>query len=253
MLPLSDSGRPPAVTRSAERPGRLAGIAFALRWRMDRPLGAFLGGMPIVEWLSAHLYPVVFVGALVDASGVPFPGRLLLIAAGALTAAGHGHLSGVIAVTIIAAMTMDHAWYFAARANSARVLRLYRRMTGITDRRGGPGADYFGRYGMATIIVGRFSTTVRAVGWPLAAARGLGYVRFLMLDLVGATIWATLWVGLGWTMGARWKSAADAADAWIVAGTAVLLVIAAAPFAIQIWRRRRRNEEHAIPKQASGP
>jgi membrane protein DedA with SNARE-associated domain len=216
------------------------------------PIAAFFEGMPIIEWLSAHLYPVVFIGALVDASGIPFPGRLLLIAAGAMTAAGHGHLWGVIVLAVVAAMTMDHAWYFAARANSTRVLRLYRRLTGMTDRRGGPIADYVGGYGVATIILGRFSTSVRALGWPMAA-RGIGYVRFLVVDLAGAAIWATLWVGLGWTMGGRWRSAADAADVWVVVGTAIALALAAAPFVIHIFRRRRGRRPARHIRESLGP
>lgn len=198
----------------------------------------FLQELPIFESLAAHLYPVVFFGALVDASGIPFPGRLLLIAAGALSHAGQGHLAVVIGLTMIAAMTMDHAWYFASRASSQRLLGLYRRLTGFSGRRGDPVIDYFVRYGAATIVLGRFSTAVRALAWPAAASHGIGYVKFLLLDLVGAGVWASLWVGLGWSVGLGWRSAGDAAGAWVMAGTALLVAVAAAPLVIHLWRRR---------------
>ena len=41
----------------------------------------------LFDWLAAHTYVVAFAGALIDATGLPFPGRLLLVAAGAVTAA----------------------------------------------------------------------------------------------------------------------------------------------------------------------
>ena len=50
--------------------------------------------------------------------------------------------------------------------------------------------DYFVRYGVATIVLGRFFTSVRAIAWPAAAAHGVGYPMFLMLDIAAAGLWA---------------------------------------------------------------
>src|SRR5256885_4084672 len=46
---------------------------------------------PLGAWLLQHTYLVVFVGALIDATGIPFPGRLILVAAGALPPPRGGH------------------------------------------------------------------------------------------------------------------------------------------------------------------
>jgi len=51
-------------------------------------LQSYAGGMPealqpVAAWLLSHTYLVVFFGALIDATGIPFPGRLILVAAGA--------------------------------------------------------------------------------------------------------------------------------------------------------------------------
>ena len=55
----------------------------------------------------AHAYLVVFVGALVDATGFPFPGRLLLAAAGAYAAAGHASVTAFIALGALGALLTD--------------------------------------------------------------------------------------------------------------------------------------------------
>ena len=73
----------------------------------------------LVEWLAAYTYPVVFVGTLIDASGLPFPGRLLLIAAGAIAAAGRRDVAVVIVAGIVAAMMMDAVWYYAGTRGSS--------------------------------------------------------------------------------------------------------------------------------------
>ena len=55
----------------------------------------------VLDWLAASAYPVVFIGTLIDASGVPFPGRLLLVAAGALAAAGRHSVLLIIALAAV--------------------------------------------------------------------------------------------------------------------------------------------------------
>jgi membrane protein DedA with SNARE-associated domain len=193
-----------------------------------------------IEWLTAYTYPVVFLGTLIDATGVPFPGRVLLIAAGALAGTGRRHVAVVIGAGALAAMIMDTLWYVAGARGSTRLLALFRRFTG-TESASDSAIDYFARYGVATIILGRFFTSLRMFAWPAAAAHGLGYGRFLLFDLVGAVIWASTWVLIGWFVGARWESAAQTAGVGVAAGGAVVLVVAIAPLVMRMWRRRGRR------------
>jgi membrane protein DedA with SNARE-associated domain len=146
----------------------------------------------VVEWLAAYTYPVVFVGTLIDASGFPFPGRLLLVAAGALAGAGRQNVVVVIGLGALAAMLMDQVWYLAAARAGDRVLALLRRLAGSARIEDDDAVDYFARYGAATILVGRFFTSVRVLAWPVAAARGIGYPKFFVLDVFAATAWTTL-------------------------------------------------------------
>ena len=79
----------------------------------------------VVGWLGAHTYPIVFVGTLIDASGVPFPGRLLLVAAGALAGSGRGSIVVIIVLGTVAAVLMDHVWYLAGLWGGERLLRRF--------------------------------------------------------------------------------------------------------------------------------
>jgi len=45
-----------------------------------------------MSWLTEHVYVLAFVAALVDATALPFPGRLLLIVTGALAAKGEARV-----------------------------------------------------------------------------------------------------------------------------------------------------------------
>jgi membrane protein DedA with SNARE-associated domain len=196
----------------------------------------------LLGWLAAHTYAVVFVGTLIDASGVPFPGRLLLIAAGAVAATDGRSLVGLIVLGAVAAMVMDHVWYLAATWGSEWVVALYRRLTGWSGADPDTARAYFTRYGAATIVVGRFFTSVRALAWPMAAAHGVGYATFFALDLAAALLWAALWVVLGWVVGDRWASVVETAGAWSAIAGALVFALALAPVAMRLWRRHRRPQ-----------
>jgi membrane protein DedA with SNARE-associated domain len=134
-------------------------------------------------------------------------------------------------------MLMDHAWYLAGVWGSERLLRLLRRIVGRSAVDSDIARTYFTRYGPATIIAGRFFSSVRAT-WPVVAAH-MGYSKFLVLDAMGAGLWVSLWVLLGVVVGDRWASAADTAGVWVALGGAVLLVVAVAPIATRLWRGHR--------------
>jgi membrane protein DedA with SNARE-associated domain len=195
---------------------------------------------PLFDWLVDHTYLVVFLGTVIDATGLPFPGRILLAAAGALAANGHASLPLVIALGALGAMLVDQVWYLTITRGSNWLIDFYCRLTRRQRGCSQDDADYFRRYGAATIILGRFFTVIRVVAWPLAAANGVGYGRFLLLDLVGASVWASMWVLLGWLVGDQWESVAQTVGGWAAIAGVVVGLGVAAPLALRVWRRRAR-------------
>jgi membrane protein DedA with SNARE-associated domain len=191
----------------------------------------------LTAWLVQHTYLVVFVCTLVDATAIPFPGRLVLAAAGAFAAAGDTNPWLVIVIGTAGIVITDHVWYFAGTMVSGdRLLRLYCRLTFSTPDCVQRTTDWFKRSGALTIVVGRFVAAVRVLAWPLARAHGVRYVTFLLLDVTAALAWTAIWVGLGWLLGARWADA-PAEIRWI---SVALAVAAGAVFlAVRLWQRRR--------------
>lgn len=195
----------------------------------------------LLTWLTTSLYMAVFVGVLIDATGIPFPGRLLLIAAGALSRTDHAALAWVIAIAAAAAVAMDLAWYIAGRWSAERVLALYRKLPGWRRGRDDDPPEYFARYGAATIPIGRFFLSVRVIAWPVAAARGVGYAKFIALDVLAAALWASLWVGLGAVVGTGWVAAAETASIWMLLAGVVILLVFLGLVWIYVRRARARR------------
>jgi membrane protein DedA with SNARE-associated domain len=195
-----------------------------------------------MAWLTAHTYAVVALSALIDATAFPFPGRVVLAAAGAVAAAGHASVLGLVALAAAATVAIDHAWYFSGALGGDRLLRVYCRVTLSSRHCEANAADWLQRFGPLVIVVGRFAGAVRVFAWPLARAHGMRYFTFLLLDVPAAVAWSTIWVGLGWLLGARWAEA-PAEIRWasgvVVVGAVVLLL------ATRLWRRRRERRATA--------
>ena len=191
----------------------------------------------LTAWLIEHTYVVVFLSSLIDATAIPFPGRIVLAAAGAFAAAGETSAVMVIALGTAGVVITDHVWYCAGSLGGDRLLRLYCRLTFSSPDCVQRTTDWFKRFGALTIVVGRFVAVVRVLAWPLARDHGVGYPTFLALDVAAALTWTAIWVGLGWLLGARWAEA-PAEIRWI---SVALAIAAAAGFLATRWWRRRRQ------------
>src|SRR5262249_61013400 len=81
---------------------------------------------PFLAFLDDHRYVAVFAASVIDATGIPFPARIVLVLAGAVAAT-----SVEVALTITAgavgAVLGDHVLYAAGRRGGGSVLALYYR------------------------------------------------------------------------------------------------------------------------------
>src|SRR5262245_66014537 len=114
-----------------------------------------------MAWLSAHTYAVVFVATLIDATAIPFPGRIILAAAGAVAATGERSVTMVIAFGAAGVLVTDHLWYFAGPLGRDRLLRLYCWLTVSPPDCVRRTRDWFKRFGALVIVIGRFVAVVR--------------------------------------------------------------------------------------------
>jgi membrane protein DedA with SNARE-associated domain len=156
-------------------------------------------------WLREHLFVVVFLGAIVDAIGIPFPGRIMLITAGSLSDPARDHGIGtalVIAVAVVGTVAGDHVWYLLGRLMGRSLLDRYGRRLRISGPRLARADRFLRRFGGIAIVLGRLAATLRIVVTPLAASRGMSYPRFLAFDVAGAVLWVAGFVWLGRAAGA---------------------------------------------------
>lgn len=201
-------------------------------------LDSLLRSVPV--WL---LYAAVFASPFLEASlllGLLVPGETALILGGAL--AGHGDLSlsAVLALGIAGAIVGDSAGYALGR-RFGPAIELSRLGRLVGERRWTASGEILQRRGASAVFVARFTALLRSVVPGAAGMAQVPYRTFLVWNVVGGVIWATLCVFGGWAVGqAAGAYASDVGYVVFAVTTALLLVHLA-----RNRRRRARAEQSA--------
>jgi membrane protein DedA with SNARE-associated domain len=152
----------------------------------------------IINYGAPVLGMIVFIGAL----GAPFPGTLLVVAAGAFARQGllTWHTSGLMALAfvVLGDLVSYGMGYFAREA----VLHRFQNSPNWAKAQ-----TAFTRWGGMAVFWTRFLITGIAVPVNLiAGTSGFGLRRFFLYDLVGEAIWIFGYGGLGYLFGMQWEA-----------------------------------------------
>jgi membrane protein DedA with SNARE-associated domain len=196
----------------------------------------------ILGFLADHVYAVALVATAVDGTGLPFPGRLIVVMAGAMASSSEAvSVLALVGVAAAGAVLGDHVWYVLGRWGGDRPIELYCRFSlgsGQCVRKTG---EYYRKFGPATIVIGRFVAGVRIFASPLAGAGLVPYWKFLAFEVAGALLWAGLFVGAGYLLGGRAVRFLEGST-WVpLAGGLAAVLALAAPVGQRLWRRARHG------------
>jgi membrane protein DedA with SNARE-associated domain len=208
----------------------------------------------ILQFVVKHGYTILFAAAFAHQIGVPVPGPLFLLAAGALAAAGKLGFVSAVALVVVASVMADWIWYEAGRRRGERVLHFMHRFTRDPAYHNRKAKETFARYGLQLLLIAKFVPGLDAVAPPLAGTSRTSRVRFLVLDAIGSAIYACVYAGLGHVFSHDLDRAANYVRE---AGTvlAVLACIALLVFSAYKMLRRQRSlrESRTVPVIASDP
>jgi len=192
-----------------------------------------------VLFLVPHLYLTVFAVSAIDAIGIPFPGRIVLVLAGAF-ASTRLELALAIIASALGSLAGDHIVYLAGARGGEALLAFYCRLTLGSERCVENTLRYFRRFGAAAIVLGRYSTGVRLFAAILSGCGHFAYHRFVLYDLAGSLAYAALWVVLGHVFSDQVEQVLE----WLGRQRALFLIVPAGLLAIvgyRLWRRRRHG------------
>jgi len=152
----------------------------------------------IFQFVFRHGYSVLFGALFAHQIGLPVPGLLFLLAAGALAATGKLGLAAVLGIAVTASVLGDWPWYEAGRRRGDQVLHSIHCLTPDPDFHDRRAKKIFARYGLPLLLVAKFIPGLDAVTPPLAGTSRTSRLRFLFFDAAGAALYSCTYAGLGY-------------------------------------------------------
>jgi membrane protein DedA with SNARE-associated domain len=169
--------------------------------------------------------------------GFVLPGETAAVLGGVVASRHHVHLSLMIVIVTVAAITGDTVGYEIGRHFGPRILQM--RPLKRHDDRLGDAQQFLARRGGAAVFLGRFVAFFRAVMPALAGTARMRYPKFLAYNATGGIVWGTTFVLVGYFAGNSYQRVEKAIGrdaALVIAGLLVLAFV--------VWRVRRSRHRH---------
>jgi len=197
----------------------------------------------VIAWLEHAGVAVVFLIVLVEQAGLPIPAYPLLIIAGAWSAQGGAPFAWILAAAISACLVADFGWYLAGQRLGSRVLRAMCRLSLEPDSCVSDSERMFTRFGTRVLTFAKFVPGLGAVATAMSGVVGAPLAYFLLYDVIGAALWATVGIALGLIF----HDAVDSVFAELATlgriGALFVLGIFAAFLGLKWWRRHQFFQE----------
>lgn len=208
----------------------------------------------LTDAIAQHSVFAVFVLMAVDAL-LPVGGELIMlyagvVAAGAIsgthaTVIGIGLSTGMQSYIVLAlAGSLGYlagalaGWAIGVRGGRPLIDRHGRRLH-ISPRTFQRAEDWFARYGLSAVVLGRITPVVRSFISIPAGVFATPLVPYTLLTLLGSMVWCFTFAGVGWAVAGRWE--AFHRNFRYADYTAVVLLVALAGAALLHRRHQRRQ------------
>lgn len=202
----------------------------------------------IFHFLLKHGYSVLFAATLAHQLGIPLPGPLFLVAAGALAGTGKLGIPIGFGLAVSACVLADWVWYEAGRKRGEKVLHFMHQFTGDPDFHDRNAKRIFARYGPPLLLVAKLIPGFDAVAPPLAGISRTSRIRFLAFDAAGAGLYTSVYGGLGYLF----RNDLDRAAAYVSRAGTLLLGVAIIGICIYFAYRKLVQRLRLVRKSRLG-
>ena len=198
-------------------------------------LTAWLGANP--EWLGMAIFVVACVECLAIA-GIVVPGTVVLFGVAVLAGNGALSLSETLLLGFLGGLLGDALSYAIGRYFHEGI----RRLPVLRDHPGwiGRAEGYFQRYGIASLLVGRFIGPLRPMLPMVAGMFDMPLPRFVAVSLVAAAGWSVAYLLPGWATGAAMRLPLPEGF-WLEAGIVAAVLAGVAGLSLASAARDRRH------------
>ena len=184
--------------------------------------------MSVAALVAQYGYAFVFAGAMAE-------GESILITAGFAAHRGLLQLHLVLVVAFVAGTLGDQVYFYLGRRHGRRLLARWPALAQHMQRV----QPMLQRHPNAVIVSLRFLYGLRTAGPIALGALGVSPVRFVLLNLLGAALWALIFCLLGYQFGNVLQRLLPRLHAL---EEAVLITVLIVALAWTLWRRQRARQ-----------
>jgi membrane protein DedA with SNARE-associated domain len=151
----------------------------------------------LLSAIGHHGYLLVFFIVLAEALGMPVPAAIALVAAGAAAAAGVLSVTRLLFLALLAMLLGDCVLFVAGRYMGWGLLGFLCKLSVNPESCILRSAESFYKRGKATLLFAKFIPGINTMAPPLAGSMRMPLDTFLRLDLLGAALYATVYIAAG--------------------------------------------------------
>lgn len=160
------------------------------------------------EWVMGYLGALgaggLFLGVIIEALGIPFPGGLMVILAGFLVNQGRLGFFPVFAAAFLGFNFGAAAAFLVGRYLGEPFLIRFGKYLRVTPLRIQQAREWLAQSAAAFIIFGRFVPMISNLTPYIAGLSGLHILKFLGYNLIFTFFWTSFNLSLGFLFGHSW-------------------------------------------------
>ena len=185
-------------------------------------------------------YWAIFFGIAIENTGIPIPGETITIVGGFLAGSGELNYWGVIVSAIAGAALGDNFGYWIGRKGGWQFLLQIGRIFRLQEEQLNIAKEKYATNAAQAVFFGRFVTILRIFAGPLAGITQMPYKKFLLYNIGGATVWASVIVSLSFFLGQI--VSLEQIVSWIaqagVAALAIVVVVLLIPLIVNLRNKK---------------
>jgi len=151
----------------------------------------------LLSLLSRYGYLLILANLFLESVGLPIPAAPILVAAGAAAAFGSLKILNVLMIALAACMLGDFLLYLAGRYTGWAILGFLCRLSVNPETCILRSAESFYKRGRWTLVFSKFLPGINTMAPPMSGSMNMRLAEFLGLDLLAASLYISLFAGLG--------------------------------------------------------
>jgi membrane protein DedA with SNARE-associated domain len=193
---------------------------------------------PLLTMLLNYGYPVVAFCVICGYAGIPIPSDAILLAAGSFTVDGTLNAYILFPLVVATALIGDTLGFVLGNKFGHLISKKTGSKYGLSLDKISSVQHFLDKWGIWCIFFTRWLLTPLAV--PVNLVAGLSHYsfkKFLLIALLGESLWAGVYIYLGYLFGANWQMLTDYIDQAPTILVLIVIGFGSLAIALRMWKK----------------